>query len=236
MILKNLIPPALRLQLRLAQRESQDLLSGLRFAQAAPHQQDSWEFPYQLELQQPIMPGALYDNKVHNFRMAIQKVEQVLIHPQEVFSFWKIIGAPHARNGFKKGRNIIGGQLSEEYGGGLCQVSSILYHSSLMAGLSIAERHHHSVDIYEEHERFTPLGADATVVFGYKDLRIKNNSSSQLRYRLHIEGTQLICRLQSTGKISQLPVQFIRDHAAPTETVITQRGEEQVARSVYRKK
>jgi len=63
--------------------------------------------------------------------------------------------------------------LALDYGGGLCQLSGIIYHAVLEAGLEILERHPHSLDIYTATTRYTPLGSDAAVVYGHKDLRFK---------------------------------------------------------------
>jgi hypothetical protein len=52
-----------------------------------------------------------------------------------------------------------------------------VYHIGIIAGLDIIERYNHSVDIYTDDTRFAPLGTDATVVYGYKDLRIRNNTN-----------------------------------------------------------
>ena len=79
------------------------------------------------------------------------------------------------------------GKLVFSAGGGLCQLSSLLYHLSLLAGLEILERHAHSVDIYQEEERFTPLGADATVSFPYRDLRIRNTFNCPIRFTIDLE-------------------------------------------------
>ena len=114
---------------------------------------------------------------MHNLKLAIQSIESVDILPREIFSFWKIVGNPSKRNGFIGSRSIINGQVTNSIGGGLCQLSGLVYYLSLKSGLEILERHNHSMDIYTEETRFTPLGSDATVVYGYKDLKIRNNFS-----------------------------------------------------------
>ncbi len=88
-------------------------------------------------------------------------------------------------------RNLVNGKIQFTYGGGICQVAGILYHLALMAGLDILERHSHSLDIYTEVERFTPLGADATVVYGYKDLRIRNNTGHPICFEIYITGNEI---------------------------------------------
>ncbi len=57
---------------------------------------------------------------------------------------------------------------------GFVSFSSLLYYAALKTGFIITERHHHSIDIYKEDERYIPLGADSTVVYGFRDLQFIN--------------------------------------------------------------
>lgn len=87
---------------------------------------------------------------------------------------WWAIRVP--KRDTKNGRNLVAGKIQGNYGGGLCQVSGLLYYIALATGLEILERHAHSIDIYAEEDRFAPLGADDTVVFGYKNFMRHVNS------------------------------------------------------------
>lgn len=91
-----------------------------------------------------------------------------------MLSFWELVGQPSANRGYQSGRNIINGQLSTGYGGGLCQLSSAMYELALKAGLIVKERHAHSTNVYTPQTTYTPLGLDATLSYGYKDLRLQN--------------------------------------------------------------
>jgi hypothetical protein len=66
--------------------------------------------------------------------------------------------------------------------------------------LKIVERHQHSVDIYTEENRYTPLGTDATVVFGYKDLRIRNPYHFPIQFWFSVEENHFIGELCSKEK------------------------------------
>lgn len=76
-------------------------------------------------------------------------------------------------------------------GRGLCQLSGLIYYISLLAGLELIERHPHSLAIYDETTGFTPLGSEATVVYGYKDLRLRNNTDAPLQFHLVFEAKKL---------------------------------------------
>ena len=166
----------------------------------------SASFPYTIALKLEIKKGTSFENKVHNLRLAAEKINEVIIHPGEIFSFWKAVGNPE--KGFKKSRSIINGALSEETGGGLCQVSGAVYYMSLKSGLKILERYNHSIDIYTEETRYTPLGTDATVVYGYKDLRIENIYDFPVKFRFEIVGDDLELHLLSEQKIAEHALTF----------------------------
>lgn len=207
MKIRALIPKKFKLKFRLIKRFLSD-----RNIDFAIKYNSKKTFSNSISTTQEIKQGAFFENKVHNIKTASFKVESIIINPNQVFSFWKIVGTPTKKNGFKKGRNIIKGKVSEEIGGGLCQLSSILYITSLKANLEILERHNHSVDIYKEEDRFTPLGADATVVYGYKDLRIKNNYEFPIQFRFSYIENQIICNLESLEKIDENKLDFIRNY------------------------
>jgi vancomycin resistance protein VanW len=156
---------------------------------------------YKIELSQIIKKGEFHENKVHNLKIVGSKVNNLIIQPNEVFSFWKLIGKPSESNGFKEGRNLIKNNISSDFGGGICQFSSILYFLALQSGLKIIERFPHSIDIYKESERFTPLGSDCTVVYGYKDLQIQNPFSFPIQLRCSVSDDELFMSLISPDEI-----------------------------------
>ncbi|MCB0706940.1 MAG: VanW family protein [Saprospiraceae bacterium] len=235
---KDRIPRPWRLTYQLWRKAFRDTINQTIFAKPEKIPFES-ELPFQLELEQIVNPSYLFENKFHNIELAGQRIEQIPIRPSEVFSFWRAIGAPSGENGFKKGRNLINGKLTEDYGGGLCQLSGLLYHLALLGGLSIIERHAHSVDIYEEHERYTPLGADATVVYGYKDLRIKNPYEFCIGFVVRREEKRLFAYLKSEEAIPQREIQFIRKQQEEGEEVETQalspKGKKTITVSFYKR-
>ncbi|MFD2908534.1 VanW family protein [Flavobacterium ardleyense] len=163
-------------------------------------------FVYAINLKQEIKVNATFESKLYNFSVATQKIDKHIIRPNEIFSFWNVVGNPNKQ--FKKGRTIQNGKIIEEVGGGLCQVSGIIYHVSLLAGLEIVERHNHSVDIYNEETRFCPLGSDATLVYGYKDLRIRNTNSFPVKFELKVIDNMISVSLVSTIQIQENTLNF----------------------------
>jgi vancomycin resistance protein VanW len=133
-----------------------------------------------------------------------------VLEPNAIFSFWHLVGNPSEKNGYKKGRNILNGKLSEAIGGGLCQLSGILHHVALFAGLQILERHAHTLDLYKDEERFTPLGTDATIVYGYKDLRFRQTLPFPIFFQFQIKNDALICELWAKERIFVQEIEFIK--------------------------
>ena len=108
------------------------------------------------------------------------------MEPGQIFSFWQLVGEPSARRGYLDGRTLKNGRVEADPGGGLCQLSGILYLLALRGGLEMLERHAHSVDLYSGSTRFAPLGSDATVFWGYMDLRFLNSTDAPIAFRFEI--------------------------------------------------
>lgn len=210
-LIRKYTPYTLRLNWQRSKRYWKDKKNGISplLAQKVVHHPT---FEPTLSLTQPIKPSHLYENKIHNLQLASHQIQQVIIKPKQILSFWHILQAPTTQNGYKEGRNIVNGILSASVGGGLCQMSGILYHLALLAGLDILERHHHSLDIYTEETRYSPLGADATVVYGYKDLRIQNNFNFPIYFDFDIQNTQITARLHSPQSILAQQLSFQRNY------------------------
>ena len=110
-----------------------------------------------------------------NIAIAANKLNGTTIKPDEIFSFNTVVGEGSAANGFFTGRVLYRDTVAYEAGGGICQVSSTLFNAMLLSGFTIIERHRHSNPV-----RYTPLGLDATIRYGKKDLRMKNPTSDLL--------------------------------------------------------
>ncbi|WP_343662627.1 VanW family protein [Chryseobacterium mucoviscidosis] len=191
--LRKLLPHGFKLQLKLLRRYINE--SKTQYSYPKYYSSENIE-EYKTELRQIIRKGEFYENKLHNLKIVGEKINHLIIHPNEVFSFWKLIGKPNEKNNFKEGRNLIKNSISSDFGGGICQFSSILYFLALQSGLKIIERFPHSIDIYKDHERFTPLGSDCTVVYGYKDLQFQNTLSFPVQLQCFVSDEELsVCFL-----------------------------------------
>ena len=109
-------------------------------------------------------------NRSHNLRLAAEKINGTALQPGETFSFNGVVGQRTWGAGFRTAMVVVGNVFEEELGGGICQVSSTLYNSALLAGLEIVERYNHGISI-----TYVPLGLDATVYYGVQDFKFRNN-------------------------------------------------------------
>lgn len=79
---------------------------------------------------------------------------------------------------------------------------------TLMDGLKIAERHHHSIDLHGDGPRACPMGIDVTVSYGYKDLRIYNPTNAVLRFKLSVINNKLHAELQSNSPLPRHEIEI----------------------------
>ena len=109
------------------------------------------------------------NNSVKNAKVACDYVNGTVLRAGEEFSFNKVIGERTRKNGYVSAPSIAGDQLEMTIGGGICQVSSMLYNVSLRTGMKIRERHAHSLVV-----PYAANGFDASVVWGQWDYRFVN--------------------------------------------------------------
>ena len=105
-----------------------------------------------------------------NIYVAGKSTSDRLIMPSETFSYNNSTGARTWSNGYKTAKVIVVGRYVNGEGGGVCQVSTTIYNAALLSGLDIVEVHNHT---FPSH--YVGKGRDATVSYGYIDLKFKNN-------------------------------------------------------------
>jgi len=126
-------------------------------------------------------------NKVDNLKIIIKQLDGILIYPGETFSFCKIVGKPTRRKGFKLGMELSRGCAWPGIGGGICQASNLIYWFALHSPLEVIERHHHSFDPFPDQGRIIPFASGATVMYNYRDLRLRNNTPHIFQFKLWLD-------------------------------------------------
>jgi hypothetical protein len=105
-----------------------------------------------------------------------------------VFSFWHVAHRPTRGRGFLEAAALKDGNLDQDIGGATCLLSTVVFNALLLAGFEIVERRCHSVDSYGE-RRYFELGRDATIEYGYIDLRMRNVSGRKIRVSAEVTDT-----------------------------------------------
>lgn len=157
--------------------------------------------PVQLTLAQPIFETPTSQGKIVNLQRAAALIATAQIPPGGVFSFWSLVGEPTMVRGFAMGRAIVADEVSQDVGGGLCQISGLVYELSLRAGLDVVERHAHSRDLYTDETRFAPLGLDATVGYAFKDLRLRNAHAAPVTFSFEIATDRIEARIHAGAPV-----------------------------------
>jgi vancomycin resistance protein YoaR len=111
--------------------------------------------------------------RLTNIHRAADLMDGTLVLPDEVFSLNRTVGERTAERGFAAGFIINDGRLEVDYGGGVSQLATTTFNAAFFAGLDIVEHHPHSFYI----SRY-PEGRESTVAWGYKDVRIRNDSGN----------------------------------------------------------
>ena len=138
-------------------------------------------------------------NKIINLKIAAKKLDGIVVHPGEVFSYWKTIGKPSARKGYVNGMVLTEGRVSPGIGGGLCQMSNLIYWMTLHTPLAVIERHHHGFDVFPDSNRTQPFGSGATCYYPYGDLMVYNGTDSDFQLRVNVGETHLEGEWRSTA-------------------------------------
>lgn len=115
-------------------------------------------------------------NKVTNLKIAIQKINGLLIKPGQTFSFCKLVGLPTKQKGYLPGMELSFGEARTGTGGGICQIANLIHWLVIHSPLTVTEHHHHSFDPFPDDGRVLPFGSGATVFYNYIDYEFTNNT------------------------------------------------------------
>lgn len=160
-------------------------------------------------------------NRTQNLALGMQKLNGAVVEPGAAFSFNDYIGPRTPDLGWLKAPVIVGGvSFEDDYGGGICQVSTTLYNAVARADMQIDQRKHHSIpSTYVDH------GLDATVSYGTTDFVFTNTSDYPLYIFAHIDKdakkvtVEVYGRALENGEKIELVSKEIETYE-PAETVV----------------
>lgn len=175
---------------RYASSVSEKLLPCQLFESSAPmiNQHSGYDIQYQY-------------NKVHNLKLAARTIDHVLIRPHETFSFYWLARHADRDEPYRDGLNLVYGKIVGAYGGGLCQLSNLLFWCFLHTPLNIVERHGHAVETFPSTTEDLPSGTDATVSEGWRDLRVRNDTANTFQIELSFDESDIRARIFSKDPV-----------------------------------
>lgn len=130
--------------------------------------------------------------RIVNLGLACKALDGLILQPGQEFSYNDTLGERTAEKGYQPAPAYSGTTLVDSLGGGICQVSSTLYLASVYAELTILERVNHGYPVH-----YIPYGMDATVNWGFTDLKMRNDSD--LPVKIHAEESDGYVRVEILG-------------------------------------
>jgi vancomycin resistance protein YoaR len=131
--------------------------------------------------------------RLTNIHRAADYMDNTLVLPGETFSLNKEVGERTRARGFAAGYIIRNGKLAVDYGGGVSQLATTTFNAAFFAGLEDVEHHPHSFFI----SRY-PEGREATVAWGAKDLRFRNDSGHGIFITTSYTNSSVTVRIYGT--------------------------------------
>jgi vancomycin resistance protein YoaR len=183
------------------------------------------------------------EDRSANIKMAAKALDQILVMPQEIFSFNKVVGPRTTEAGYKESLVIENNQFTPGIGGGVCPVSTTLYNAILLANLPVLERHPHSLPI-----TYVPPGLDATVAYNWADLTFINDRQKPVMLHTeYLSGKIKIMIFANPDEFPQVKLsskiveylspgqEVIKDPTlAPGQTLVVEKGQRGMIVEVYR--
>ena len=175
-------------------------------------------------------------DRVFNIRKAAAAIDGVILAPDAAFDCNAVLGDRNEENGWRMAAGIRGGQYVQEYGGGVCQVSSTLFNAVMMADLPITERHPHSWPM-----SYVDIGRDATISTGGKNFCFVNSTGAPLTLSASVDGDgqtvtvalygtpvlpdgqYITVSSERTGTLPALPDELLLDESLPYGTRVVER-------------
>lgn len=133
-------------------------------------------------------------NRISNVKKACGLLDGLVLMPGEIFSYNDAIGERLAENGWLPAPAYANGEVRQENGGGICQVSSTLYNAVMYADLEIVERECHQFQV-----GYLPWGMDATVSWGWPDFKFRNNNEYPIMIHSWVDEATNECCVQIKG-------------------------------------
>lgn len=184
-------------------------------------------------------------NRLSNIKLALSLIDGYKLAPGETFSFNETVGQRTTERGFKVATAYSSGEVTQDVGGGICQVSTTLFNAAVKADMEIVERHNHSLTV-----SYVDKGKDASVNWDSQDLRFTNTSDDDIyicclltddkRVRIGMfgklldNGETITVEAETTGRIDY-ETEYVANMLLPTGTTnVKQAGKSGYTATAYK--
>lgn len=126
------------------------------------------------------------NNRKFNICHGAELITGTILHPGDVFSANGTLGVRNKANGWKIAGAYVQGKHDQQYGGGVCQLSSTLFNAAVVADMKIVERRNHSMKV-----DYVGYGLDATInsVGNIIDFKFQNSSKQDILIIARTDGS-----------------------------------------------
>jgi vancomycin resistance protein YoaR len=160
------------------------------------------------------------EDRVQNLRNACEKLNGIIVYPDEEFSTNEHLMPFTEENGWRNAGTVVNGKIEDSLGGGMCQISSGLYDALLEAEVEITERHNHAIKV-----SYVDYGMDASLAGDYEDLCFKNDTGAPLYIEAYLTSTNVVVNIygkeiHNPGRRIEFESKFI-ESTPPDDPIIT---------------
>ena len=134
------------------------------------------------------------ENRNTNVHLAASEINGMILNPGDQFDFNDVVQQRTAERGFRPAGAFSGTTVIQSTGGGICQVSSTIYHALLHTDIQIDRRRNHTLVV-----TYLPLGMDAAVAWGGPDFTFTNSTDFPIRLVTYRDGLDFVVRIEGTN-------------------------------------
>ena len=138
--------------------------------------------------------GGSTPERVNNIQLACEKINGTVLMPGETFSYNGTVGERTIEAGFKTAAAYQDGEVVQETGGGVCQVSSTLYCAALFANMETVEREAHYFMV-----NYLPWAHDATVSWPKPDFKFRNSRNYPVKIVASADADEMTLTMEVWG-------------------------------------
>lgn len=108
-------------------------------------------------------------SRATNVKVGASKINGMVLMPGETLSGYECMQPFSTKNGYATAAAYENGLVVDSIGGGVCQISTTLYNTALLAEMTITQRQNHSMIV-----NYVNPSNDAAIAGTYKDLKFTN--------------------------------------------------------------